>query len=505
MNGEGIPPASEDDDVGNALAFAGMKASGKLPSPEGVALDILHLSRQEYVSNAQITRVILADPALAERLIKAANMLVRGGKRTVISVSDAVSVLGLPVVVQLVLAFSLLAQNRAGPSKRFNYSHFWSRSLLLLGTAMQAIALRGRLTKTEEMFAWGLLCKCRSTGMANVRPNEYDDILERVSDVESSALRTLEQERLSIDHLQLTTMLLDDWGCPAVSKATLAINQLDTLSDEESRDYQFTEVMGLATALTTATLAEEGERQRLLPSLLLSAARSGIDGEDLRTVFTEVVSQWQEWGDLLELPTQDVSPFVAPSSQTVTGIQVKVSSANSNVDKATYPLRVLAVDDDPTILAVLKRLLTTAGHTVYTASNGAEALERALEVSPELVITDWVMPNKDGLQFCRELRATKLGKGMYVLLLTSFEDEERLVEAFEAGADDYVNKPFGHGTLCAATRSRRSYSYKGTTARCGRNSPFRHCVDRDQSAPAASSNDRCTDRSSQPALCARSP
>jgi hypothetical protein len=106
-------------------------------------------------------------------------------------------------------------------------------------------------------------------------------------------------------------MLLDDWGCPAVSKATPAINQLDTLSDEESRDYQFTEVIGLATALTTATLAEEGERQRLLPSLLLSAARSGIDGEDLRTVFTEVVSQWQEWGDLLELPTQDVSPFRA--------------------------------------------------------------------------------------------------------------------------------------------------------------------------------------------------
>ena len=90
---------------------------------------------------------------------------------------------------------------------------------------------------------------------------------------------------------------------------------------------------------------------------------------------------------------------------------------------------------------------------MYTASNGAEALERALEVSPELVITDWVMPNKDGLQFCRELRATKLGKGMYVLLLTSFEDEERLVEAFEAGADDYVNKPFSPRALSARLRA----------------------------------------------------
>jgi HD-like signal output (HDOD) protein len=111
--------------------------------------------------------VILVDPALAGRLIKAANMLVRGGKRTVISVSDAVSVLGLPVVVHLVLAFSLLAQNRAGPSKRFDYSHFWSRSLLL-GTAMQAIALRARLTKTEEMFAWGLLASVGQLALANV-------------------------------------------------------------------------------------------------------------------------------------------------------------------------------------------------------------------------------------------------------------------------------------------------------------------------------------------------
>jgi len=455
MSGQEVPPLSEDGDgTPDAHTFASLKASGKLPSPGRVALDILHLSQQEYVSNAQITRVILVDRVLAERLIKAANILARGGKRTVIGVEDAVSVLGLPVIVQLALAFSLLSQNRAGSSKRFNYQRFWSRSLLL-GTAMQALALRGHLTKTEELFACGLLASIGQLALANAHPNEYDDILDHTSEGDSSARLALEKERLSIDSVRLTTMLLSDWGCPQViTRTTLAINQLKiTATGQASRDDQLTQVIHLASALTAAALAEADERQRLLPSLFLSAARSGIDGEDLRMVFDEVVAQWREWGDLLELPIREVLPFVAPLSQAVTGIQAKVTSASSNVDKAIYPLRVLAVDDDPTILSVLKRLLTTAGHTVHTASNGAEALERALEVSPELVITDWVMPNMDGLQFCRALRATKLGKGMYVLLLTSFEEEERLVEAFEAGADDYVNKPFSPRALSARLRA----------------------------------------------------
>jgi two-component system, cell cycle response regulator len=454
MSGSDDSFTSTDSEAADKGTLARLKATGKLPSPQGVALEITQLSRQEYVSNAQITRIIQGDLKLAGRIVKAANMLTSGSQHAVIGVGDAVLALGLPVVSQLTLALSLLSENREGASKLFDYPKFWSRSLLM-GTAMQAIALRLRLAKAEEMFAWGLLSGIGQIALANVHPEEYDDILGQAPQESGNELCTQERERLSVDHMQLSILLLRDWGCPETfARIALAIDNPEVVKlDEESDDYQLAQAIRLATSLTAAVLAGDSERRQLLPALLLIAAHSGIDAEELRLVFDEAVSQWRKWGEFLQLPAQEVLPLSEPSSQSVAGVQVMKSSASTSVDKAIYPLRVLAVDDDPMILSVLKRLLTSAGHTVYTAGNGAEALERALEFAPELVITDWVMPNKDGLQFCRDLRATKLGKGMYILLLTSFEDEERLVEAFEAGADDYVNKPFSPRALSARLRA----------------------------------------------------
>src|SRR5262249_46634007 len=101
-------------------------------------------------------------------------------------------------------------------------------------------------------------------------------------------------------------------------------------------------------------------------------------------------------------------------------------------------LNVLVVDDDAIELRVLAKNLTAGGHTVGCAGNGQEALKQTLEDPPQLIITDLVMPELDGISFCKLLRQSKRGRQIYVLILTSCEDEERVVEAFDAGADDYL-------------------------------------------------------------------
>jgi PleD family two-component response regulator len=110
------------------------------------------------------------------------------------------------------------------------------------------------------------------------------------------------------------------------------------------------------------------------------------------------------------------------------------------------------VDDDSTSLQILRRTLLQAGHEVVTASNGADALQVALETNPEAIVADWMMPRLDGVELCRALRCIQSGQQMYFLLLTGRDQEDQIVAAYDAGVDDYVTKPFNPRILLARLR-----------------------------------------------------
>jgi diguanylate cyclase (GGDEF)-like protein len=120
---------------------------------------------------------------------------------------------------------------------------------------------------------------------------------------------------------------------------------------------------------------------------------------------------------------------------------------------ADGPLRVLVVDDDISVRALIKAMLVDAGYEVIEAGDGQEGFEQALETRPQIMITDWVMPRMDGVELTRALRQTKLGRGIYILILTALEAEEKLVEAFDAGVDDFMSKPLRPRVLGARLRA----------------------------------------------------
>ena len=111
---------------------------------------------------------------------------------------------------------------------------------------------------------------------------------------------------------------------------------------------------------------------------------------------------------------------------------------------------ILVVDDEPQITRVLKTTLSSQGYGVRTASDGDEAVQMLKEWAPDLVITDLRMPNLGGLELCRHIRA----KSRIPIIVLSVKGEERIkVEALDAGADDYVTKPFGVHELLARVRA----------------------------------------------------
>ena len=112
--------------------------------------------------------------------------------------------------------------------------------------------------------------------------------------------------------------------------------------------------------------------------------------------------------------------------------------------------RILVVDDEPQLTRVLLRSLTTKGYEVRIAGDGEFALQTFRDWPPALVITDLAMPNMGGLELCRRLRAIS---EVPIIVLSVRGEEKMKVEALDAGADDYVTKPFGMDELLARIRA----------------------------------------------------
>jgi two-component system, OmpR family, KDP operon response regulator KdpE len=112
--------------------------------------------------------------------------------------------------------------------------------------------------------------------------------------------------------------------------------------------------------------------------------------------------------------------------------------------------RILIVDDEPQITRVLRTSLHAHGYDLRVANDGETALDIAKDWVPDLMITDLSMPNMDGLELCRRFRA----KSQAPIIVLSVKGEERTkVQALDAGADDYVTKPFGISELLARVRA----------------------------------------------------
>ncbi len=127
--------------------------------------------------------------------------------------------------------------------------------------------------------------------------------------------------------------------------------------------------------------------------------------------------------------------------------------------------RILVVDDEPQIRRIMRTALTGAGYEVDDAKTGEEALEKLREYHPDLVVLDMNMPGMGGLAACREIRA---GTGIGIIMLTVRNTEKDKVEALDAGADDFVNKPFSTPELLARIRAalrRVPASSQSSTAR----------------------------------------
>jgi len=111
---------------------------------------------------------------------------------------------------------------------------------------------------------------------------------------------------------------------------------------------------------------------------------------------------------------------------------------------------ILIVEDSPTLLRQIHMLLENRGHRLISAVDGEEALEKAINLSPDLIILDIILPKKNGFQVCRQLKTAPDTQGIKILMVTSKTQDSDRYWGLKQGADDYITKPFAEQELLSA-------------------------------------------------------
>jgi two-component system, cell cycle response regulator len=422
--------------------FKKLLATRRLPTPSTIALEIMRLSASTTASLNEIADIVEKDPALSGKLLEYANASLITTAPPVVSIRKAIVRLGTDIVMGLSLGFSLLSKNKAGRCEHFNYGAFWSSSLAMAVAARGLAEMRSE-SDPDELFICGLLSQIGRLAMASLYPQKYGEIL--AAHPSATELQIQEKKEFGIDHLEVSMELFQEWGLPKkfIESIVLLEQQASTYLPDEG-ELELFSLLRLSRLIAKICMMEL-PLQEHVAAAEEQAAKIAISSEELTVLVDKIISRWQEWGLLFQIPVQESSSYTQIKSIG----KGDPEPTSTNMQEAFC---ILAVDDDPLTLRILESLLTKDATTILTAENGDDALRLALQYQPDLVITDWRMPKMSGIELCKTLRKTEFAKNLYIIMLTGNESDDELVQAFNAGADDYVVKPFNPKVLEARIR-----------------------------------------------------
>jgi GAF domain-containing protein/DNA-binding response OmpR family regulator len=271
----------------------------------------------------------------------------------------------------------------------------------LLSNAMKFTAAGGTLTVSLKPAGDKCLLKVEDTGIG-IRPDQISSLFERFRQADGSANRSYEGSGLG---LALVKELVDLHG------------------GQVSVDSCYGEGTVFSIWLPTGN-THLPPAQVLEMTATLENHRAAIELSDVELEMVPPVA---------DAPPLELDPETAPP------------------DRPRY--QVLVVDDNPDLRAYVSNILQRQGYQVRTAHNGAVGVELARTYNPDLIVTDLMMPEVNGLDLIRQIRAEREMAGIPIVLLTAKVDEETRIESAERGADAYLSKPFNDRELLAEVRN----------------------------------------------------
>ena len=422
-----------------------------MPTPSGVGCAILRSASGSDLDLERLVAALRSDPASTARVLEACKRHRPSTQAT--TVAMAASILHPRHLYETAVSFHSRGPRR-GAARAFDHDRYWRWSLAC-ACAAELLAERAGLP-AEQVRTVALLSRIGMLALATAEPDEFDTLLRDHAGRPVAELLLAEARAWDLDHYELAASMLAGWGFApddvlAVRDLGLPARDRPALSPAA---HQLADLLRLAEIVASDIVDAAPRPGELTGGRNLPFRSSGAvpeaDDEELR---------WRTMQRLREL-TRAFEPKLGP--------RLLVPDAVAALEpESTQGLRVLAVDDDAVDLRILTAHLEREGCTVLVARSGTEALEILSREAVQVVITDWSMPDMTGSELCRRVRSLDSGRTMFVVVLTGLDDERRAVDVFEAGADEYVTKPFNPRVLLARVKSglRLARAHKGGDAR----------------------------------------
>ena len=360
-----------------------------LPQPSAAAETFVELAGRDAATLTELTTILASDPQLINNLLRFAGAIVPASVTPIRSICRALMIIGITDALSLVPALSIMARQDGDENTS---PEFWDRPLARALAARNLALLRTDLDPAA-FFACALL----------VRSDRFEDTATRK---DTTAMAHRPETASSTHHQQVGLLYFAD----AVADSLQLHHWAPSLAD-----------------------------------IVTAGRQIGLNRPECIDLYDETFRQWRRWQRTACLPEADESSRLTDplnGALLPTDRQAELSE----------PIKILIADDDPMTLLVLRRLLEQPGKIILTAEHGERALAMALQHQPQMLITDWRMPELSGIELCKTLRDTDSTRHIYIIMLTGRESEDELLEAFAAGADDYIVKPFKPKVLHARIR-----------------------------------------------------
>lgn len=440
--------------------FDELKASGNLPSPSAVAVELLKLTQQDDVSIDQLVHPVMADPALAGQVLKLANSAFYQTENPVISIKAAIIKLGVKILPQLAMSLSILESNKNGKCDAFDYTEFWSQSLLRALT-IRLISQYSTVISPEEAFTIGLVTEIGHIALAQIYPKEYTECLtnqitnttpiycsnctqiDSCAEINKFSLIEREISEFAISHNQVTLEMLKDWNIPdwIVDAVNLYHQCIWNKMEDNTKTTKLATQLQLAALLTGELKAHDNQN-----SIEALGEALGLDNHKIAEILKKLFVEWSDWKKSLSI--EHDLPIKADRRLSD---QLSVPVALQNNSK----MRILLVEDDRIQRHLWSKHLIQLGYSVSTASSGEDALKQSVVLFPDVLITDYHMQPMDGITLSKILRSNRDGQFVYIILITADKDSSVLSMAFEAGVNDFIQKPIKRNELEARLHGAR--------------------------------------------------
>lgn len=444
----GLPLAFHEGRAMDNQQYEELKASGRLPSPSGVALAIIELLRQDDYRIDEVTHLVQSDPAIAGCILKFANIPAFNHGRSFVSLDKAVFALGAFRVRDLVLGFSLIQSSSNVSCGDFDLDQFWSRSLAA-AIANQQLAGYVKIA-AEENFTLGLLSGVGELSMATLFPDSYAGLVDQASSV--GELLSMERGHFDIDHRELCAAILTEWGLPEVFVRVVYFHEQMEMVEfmEGSRFQLLTLSLHFARRLAELCLAKEHQRWEMLSKLVTVGARLGIGSDDLSQLADRIVSAWREWGETLKIRTRNLPPF-AEMLASAPPVFHEESSGVAGSERTSSRPRILLIGSDGDGAAGVKPLLDDSEWDAVTADS-KDGLP-VLSGPAQIVVADLDVPQQDVIALCLHIRES--APESYIIVVAPSGEVPALSRALESGIDDFLIKPVNANALEMRLRNAR--------------------------------------------------